>query len=206
MPWERLAFSKEQARRVGCSWWWDPRCGWAGWAFCPIWETCPLHCRQGGDGERGAGWASWAPKAPLGIGVGGNWGTPGSFSLAPPRCFSHLTLVWMPLPELSDPQPWDGSCAGRAPGCLPGGAGCAVCRGRVKRIYKGDKAQLPAVIAPHTIRGCAGNFGAADRYTALIQLSSQPLLAKIRGNWYYKWFLGKCLALVLNDLSAIIHT
>lgn len=48
-------------------------------------------------------------------------------------------------------------------------------------------------------------FGTADRYTVLIQLSSQPLLAKIRGNWNYKGFLGKRLASILNDLLEIIH-
>lgn len=54
-------------------------------------------------------------------------------------------------------------------------------RGFIKEIRR--RSELPSVIVQHTIRDCAGNFGAADRYTALIPLSLQLLLAKIRGNW-----------------------
>lgn len=57
-------------------------------------------------------------------------------------------------------------------------------RGFIREIRR--SAELPSVIAPHTIRERTGNCGAADRYAALIQLSLQPLLAKIRGNWNYK--------------------
>lgn len=77
-------------------------------------------------------------------------------------------------------------------------------RGFMSEIRR--SAELPSVIVPHTIRDRTGNCGAADRYAALIQLSLQPLLAKIRGNWNYKRFLGKCSAPILHDRSAIIHT
>lgn len=128
---------------------------------------------------------------------------------ASPSCCSQ---VWVPLPEGVPARGW---AQGEAEPSLVSAGRCWLrgMRGssgsqRIKRIYREIRhsAELPWVIVPRTIRGCAGNFGAADRYRALIQLSLQPLLAKIRGNWYYKWFLGKCWAPVLNDLPAIIHT
>lgn len=110
-----------------------------------------------------------------------------------PACTSCSTQVWIPFPEEA-PWRWsparDGFIGGRAPRGTAGRCWCegepaaSALRGFTEEIR--HSAELPSVIAPLTIRGCAGNFGAADRYTALIQLSLQPLLAKIRGNWNYK--------------------
>lgn len=116
------------------------------------------------------------------------------FSLHPhpasPRCGSpfprRLPAWWSPaLGSLHlEAEPPPGECREvLIPRCAGDPAATAL-RGFTNEIR--HSAELPSVIVPHTIRGCAGNFGAADRYTALIQLSLQPLLAKIRGNWYYK--------------------
>lgn len=123
---------------------------------------------------------------------------PPSPSLLP--CSSALFLLLhagvdaLPGEAAVVPSPGRGSLEAEPPRMSPGGGAdsarragepaAAALRGFTAEIR--HSAELPPVIAPLTIRGCAGNLGAADRYTALIQLSLQPLLAKIRGNWYYK--------------------